>query len=65
MKWFVLFLLRGVSLGGPYDTQQECAAALDKAMAQPIIDQRFDGATAGGVCFQGIPPNLPPVRINQ
>lgn len=58
MKWWFLFFLRGIALGGPYDTEQDCVAALKTEMATPVIDQGFDGARPGGVCFQGAQPNV-------
>jgi hypothetical protein len=58
MKWWFLFFLRGMALGGPYDSQQECTAALAQEMARPISDQGFDNAKAGGVCFEGIQPTI-------
>lgn len=56
IKWWFLFFLRGLSLNGPYDSEQECLAALKIATDAPIPDQGFDGARAGGLCFQGSRP---------
>lgn len=58
MKWYLLFIMRGLSVGGPYDSEQACHAALADAMAQPIVDPGFDHAKAFGVCFQGSQPKL-------
>lgn len=58
MKWFFLFFFRGLSLGGPYDTEQDCVAALKAEIEGPKIDPGFDGAIAGGVCFQGAKPEI-------
>jgi hypothetical protein len=57
MKWWFLFFLRGIALSGPYDTHQECVAALKAEMEQPIIDPGFDHVQPAGVCFQGIRPD--------
>ena len=56
MKWWFLFFLRGVAIGGPYDTQQECLAALQSEITQPILDPGWDNAKASGLCFQAIKP---------
>jgi hypothetical protein len=56
MKWFFLLFLRGISVGGPYDTQQNCLDALKSAYEQPIIDPGFDHAIPSGLCFQAIRP---------
>jgi hypothetical protein len=56
MKWWFLFFLRGLAVGGPYDTQEQCAAALKAEIAQPIIDPGFDNAKPSGLCFQAIRP---------
>jgi hypothetical protein len=56
MKWFLLFFLRGMLLAGPYDTQQECLAALKEEEAAPVVDQGFDNAKPYGVCFQAVRP---------
>ena len=58
MKWWFLFFLRGLALGGPFDTRQECISALAVEMARPISDRGFDNAKASGVCFQGAQPSF-------
>jgi len=56
MKWWFLFFLRGLSIGGPFDTEQECIVALRDQIEAPILDQGFDGARSDGLCFQAIRP---------
>jgi hypothetical protein len=56
MKWWFLFFLRGLAMGGPYNTQEECVTALKAEMAQPIPDPGFDNAKAAGVCFEAVQP---------
>jgi hypothetical protein len=56
MKWWFLFFMRGLAVGGPYDTEQDCLAALKVEIARPIMDQGFDNAKADGLCFQASRP---------
>ena len=56
LKWWFLFFLRGIAIGGPFENQQECVAALKNEMAQPIIDPGWDHAKADGLCFQAVKP---------
>lgn len=56
VKWYFMFFMRGMSIGGPYETQQECVDALQKQIEAPIMDQGFDNAKAGGLCFQAVRP---------
>lgn len=56
MKWFFLFFMRGLAVGGPYETEQDCLSALKIEIARPINDQGFDHATASGLCFQASRP---------
>jgi len=56
MKWWFIFFLRGIAIGGPFDSQDECVAALKMQIEQPIIDRGFDNARAGGLCFQAVKP---------
>ncbi len=56
VKWFFLFFMRGIAIGGPYETEGECLAALKIQIEAPIMDQAFDRATASGLCFQGSRP---------
>jgi hypothetical protein len=57
MKWFFLFFLRGIAMGGPYDTEKACLAALKVELERPVNDQGFDGARPFGLCFQGSRPD--------
>lgn len=59
MKWWFLFLLRGISIGGPFDSQGECIIALKNQIGAPIVDQGFDHAVADGLCLQAIHPEKP------
>jgi len=56
MKWFFLFFMRGLAVGGPYDSEGDCLEALKVEIARPINDQGFDRATADGMCFQASKP---------
>jgi hypothetical protein len=57
IKWWFIFFLRGIAVDGPFDDQQACVEALKMQIAQPILDQGFDGATPFGLCFQGVNPD--------
>lgn len=57
MKWWFLFFLRGISMSGPYETEQECLAELKVAMTATIPDQGFDNAKANGWCVQASQPH--------
>jgi hypothetical protein len=56
MKWWFLLFMRGLAVGGPYETEQQCLAELRAAIARPIPDAGFDHATADGLCFQASHP---------
>jgi hypothetical protein len=56
MKWYFLFFLRGIAMGGPFDTQQECLDALKVEIVVPFVDPGFDHAKPTGLCFQAIKP---------
>lgn len=56
LKWWFFFFMRGLSIGGPFDTQQECLDALKIEITKPIVDQGFDGARADGLCLQAVRP---------
>lgn len=58
MKWWFFLFIRGLSIGGPFDTEQECIASLKMAIETPILDQGFDNAKPDGLCFQAIRPDL-------
>lgn len=57
MKWWFIFFLRGIAVGGPFDTQEECTKALKAEIDKPVLDQGFDHAVPDGLCFQAIHPN--------
>ena len=56
VKWWFMLFMRGMSIGGPYNTQDECTTALRIEIAAPIPDQGFDHAKADGLCFQAVRP---------
>lgn len=55
-KWWFMFFLRGMAIGGPFDSEQECLAALKIQMVQPYVDPGFDNAKPDGLCFQASHP---------
>jgi hypothetical protein len=54
LKWWFIFFMRGIAIGGPFDGQEECLTALRAEIAKPIIDPGFDNARASGLCFQAV-----------
>lgn len=58
VHWYFLFFLRGLALSGPYNSQEECLAALKTEISRPVMDQGFDRAVPSGICFQGAQPKL-------
>jgi hypothetical protein len=56
MKWFFLFVMRGFSIYGPYNTEQECTEALKTELSRPINDQEFDHTKSFGMCLQAVAP---------
>lgn len=57
MKWWFLLFLRGIAVGGPFNTENECIDALKTEINRPIIDPGFDGASSNGLCFQARMPD--------
>ncbi len=56
MKWYFLVIAITVAYNGPFDTQEDCLAALNNSKPN-FIDQFFyqPPISVFGICFQGIP----------
>jgi hypothetical protein len=55
MKWYFIFWAISLSLNGPYDSEAECVAALEKQIQNPVMRDFYDSPPrTAGICLQGI-----------